>query len=84
FGVDLISRITAWIDKYLVDGVVNLFGSVTIFSGQNLKYSTSGQSQSYALTILFGVVLLGFFLCFPFLTNMALVFAANFMHQTVG
>lgn len=84
FGVDLISRITAWIDQYLVDGVVNLFGSVTIFSGQNLKYSTSGQSQSYALTILFGVVLLGFFLCFPFLTNMALVFAANFMHQTVG
>lgn len=84
FGVDLISRITAWIDKYLVDGVVNLFGSVAIFSGQNLKYSTSGQSQSYALTVLFGVVLLGFFLCFPFLSNMALVFAANFMHQTVG
>jgi NAD(P)H-quinone oxidoreductase subunit 5 len=84
FGVDLISRITAWIDQYLVDGVVNLFGSVTIFGGQNLKYSTSGQSQFYALTILFGVVLLGFFLCFPFLSDMAGAFAANFMHQAVG
>ncbi|MEX0270313.1 NAD(P)H-quinone oxidoreductase subunit F [Leptolyngbyaceae cyanobacterium UHCC 1019] len=84
FGVDLISRLTDWIDKYLVDGVVNLFGFVTLLGGQNLKYSTSGQSQFYALTILFGVVLLGFFLCFPFLSNMAVGFAANFMPQAIG
>ena len=84
FGVNLISRLTCWMDRYLVDGIVNLFGSVTILGGQVLKYSTSGQSQFYALTVLFGVVFLGFFLCFPFLSNMALIFAANFMHQAIG
>jgi NAD(P)H-quinone oxidoreductase subunit 5 len=84
FGVDLISRLASWIDKYLVDGVVNLFGLVTLFSGQNLKYSTSGATQFYALTVLLGVVSLGFFLCFPFLSNMAFVFADNFIHPPVG
>ncbi|PSB25508.1 NAD(P)H-quinone oxidoreductase subunit F [Stenomitos frigidus] len=58
-GVDLISRITSWIDRYLVDGFVNLVGVATLFGGQGLKYSTSGQTQSYALTILVGAVLVG-------------------------
>jgi len=86
FGVDVISRITSWFDKYLVDGTVNLFGLATLFGGQSLRYSTSGQSQFYALTILLGVSLLGLYLCFPFLSHLALVFSANFLNpgQTVG
>jgi NAD(P)H-quinone oxidoreductase subunit 5 len=83
-GVDVISRLTSWIDKYLVDGVVNLFGIITLFGGQMLKYSTSGQSQFYALTILLGVVLMGVFLCFPFLSHMALVVTASLFQQPVG
>ncbi|MBW4582432.1 MAG: NAD(P)H-quinone oxidoreductase subunit F [Tildeniella nuda ZEHNDER 1965/U140] len=59
-GVDFISRITDWIDRYLVDGFINLVGVATLFGGQGLKYSTSGQAQSYALTILVGAVLVGF------------------------
>jgi NAD(P)H-quinone oxidoreductase subunit 5 len=59
-AVDSISRISAWTDKYVVDGAVNLFGFATIFSGEGLKYSGTGQSQFYVLTIAGGVaVLLG-------------------------
>jgi NAD(P)H-quinone oxidoreductase subunit 5 len=51
-----------WIDRYIVDGFVNLVGIATIFSGQSLKYNVSGQTQFYALTIILGVtLLLGFF-----------------------
>ena len=59
-GVALISRITDWVDRYLVDGFINLVGVATLFGGQGLKYSTSGQAQAYALTILVGAVLVGF------------------------
>ena len=59
FGIGLISRITYWIDRYLVDGFINLVGVATLFGGQGLKYSTSGQTQSYALTILVGAALVG-------------------------
>lgn len=46
------SRLASAFDRYIVDGAVNLVGWVAIFSGQALKYSISGQSQSYVLTIL--------------------------------
>ncbi|MDX2245078.1 MAG: NAD(P)H-quinone oxidoreductase subunit F [Leptolyngbyaceae cyanobacterium bins.302] len=82
--VDLVSRLTSWFDKYFVDGFVNLFGMVTLFGGQSLKYSTSGQSQFYALTIVVGITLLGLFLCFPFLSHMALVFTANLSQSALG
>lgn len=57
FVVDLVSKITFWIDRYLVDGLVNLVGIATVFSGQSLKYNVSGQTQFYALTILLGMTL---------------------------
>ncbi len=53
------SRLMAWVDRYIVDGVVNGVGLATLFSGQALKYTASGQSQFYLLTILMGVVLVG-------------------------
>ncbi|MEM8602885.1 MAG: NAD(P)H-quinone oxidoreductase subunit F [Cyanobacteria bacterium P01_H01_bin.121] len=52
------SKIMAWIDRYIVDGLVNLVGMVTLLSGQGLKYSSSGQLQLYVATILLGVSLL--------------------------
>lgn len=54
-AVASIAKISAWTDKYIVDGVVNLFGFATIFSGEGLKYSGTGQSQFYVLTIAGGV-----------------------------
>lgn len=73
FGVDLISRLTSWFDRRFVDGIANLFGLVTLFGGQSLKYSTSGQSQAYALTIVLGIALFGLMLAMPFLSQMRLV-----------
>lgn len=57
--VDRISRFNAWFDRYVLDGVVNLVGLASIFSGESLKYSISGQSQFYLLTILLGISILG-------------------------
>jgi NAD(P)H-quinone oxidoreductase subunit 5 len=61
-AVAALSQISAWSDRYLVDGLVNLVGFATILSGQGLKYSISGQSQGYMLTILAVVSVLGFFI----------------------
>lgn len=54
-GVAVLAKMTAWFDRYIVDGAVNLAGLVAVFSGQALKYSVSGQSQVYVLTIMVGV-----------------------------
>ncbi|QZZ22965.1 NAD(P)H-quinone oxidoreductase subunit F [Leptothermofonsia sichuanensis E412] len=62
--VDRISRFNAWFDRYVLDGIVNFVGLASIFSGESLKYSISGQSQFYLLTILIGVSLFGALLTF--------------------
>lgn len=54
--VNLTAKLASWFDKYIVDGVVNLVGLSTIFGGQTLKYSTSGQFQLYILSILLGLI----------------------------
>jgi NAD(P)H-quinone oxidoreductase subunit 5 len=61
-AVALLSKISAWSDRYLVDGLVNLIGFAAILGGQSLRYSVSGQSQGYLLTILVGISILGFFI----------------------
>ncbi len=58
WAVSTASYLTAWFDRYIVDGLVNLVGLATIFGGNTLKYNVSGQSQFYLLTILLGVALL--------------------------
>ncbi|MEN9218257.1 MAG: NAD(P)H-quinone oxidoreductase subunit F [Gloeomargarita sp. DG_2_bins_126] len=58
--VRYLAQLTAWLDRYVVDGLVNLVGVSTIFSGQLLKYSASGKSQLYLLTILMGILIAGF------------------------
>jgi len=53
--VDGVSRGMYWFDRFFVDGVGNFFGLATLFSGQNLRYSTFGQLQLYTLTIMVGI-----------------------------
>ena len=57
-AIRTISQLAAWLDRYIVDGAVNLVGLVTMLGGNALKYNVSGQSQFYLLTILVGVSLL--------------------------
>lgn len=59
FAVDTLSRLSNWFDRYVIDGLVNLVGLVSLLSGEGLKYSVSGQSQGYLFTIVVGVSLLG-------------------------
>ncbi len=53
-----LSDLSSWIDRYVVDGAVNFVGAASLLSGEGLKYSASGRSQNYILTIVFGVGLL--------------------------
>ncbi|MFM1841886.1 MAG: dehydrogenase subunit 5, partial [Cyanobacteriota bacterium] len=53
-----------WFDTVVVDGVINLIGLVTIFSGQSLKYNVTGQTQFYVLSIVLGLTLIGAFLSY--------------------
>ena len=56
--VSALSAASNWTDRYVIDGAVNLVGAASIFSGEGLKYSSSGRSQNYVLTIVIGVGLL--------------------------
>lgn len=80
FGVDIISKIADIVDRFVVDGIVNLVGSVSIFGGEGLKYSTSGQTQFYAFTVLLGVGLLGVLVSWQYWGNEFL----NLMHTYVS
>lgn len=62
--VGAVSKIISWIDRYIVDGAVNLVGLMTVFSGQSLRYNVSGQTQFYVLTIVLGITLILF--CFAY------------------
>ena len=54
-----LSEVGIWIDRHVFDGFVNLVGFATLFGGESMKYSTSGRSQFYLLTILIALGLLG-------------------------
>lgn len=58
-GVDVLSRLTDWLDRYLVDGIVNAIGLASLFSGETLKYNNSGRLQFYVLTIAIGIAVIG-------------------------
>ncbi len=73
FVVGIVSNLIALFDQYLVDGFVNLVGSASVLGGESLKYSTSGQSQFYALTIILGITFLGFVLVWPLISTLSLV-----------
>lgn len=66
FGVAKISQLADMIDRFVVDGIVNFVGLFSLLGGEGLKYSTSGQTQFYALTVLLGVGILGMWVTWQF------------------
>lgn len=56
-GVVQGARLMAWFDRYIVDGLVNFVGVASIFSGESLKYTISGRTGQYLLTVFTGLIL---------------------------
>ncbi len=53
---NLIGRPAAWIDKNIVDGMVNATGNSTAFVSEKIKRFQSGKVQQYAIYFLAGVI----------------------------
>jgi len=53
-----LSRLIGWIDRYLVDGVLNFGSAWTLRGGDRLRRIQSGQPQDYVYGVAFGVLLL--------------------------
>jgi len=69
-AVAFLSQLTDWLDRNVVDGLVNLVGISSVFSGEALKYGNSGKTQTYALTIAFFVALIALYVGWEALTNL--------------
>jgi len=52
------SRAVGWVDRYLVDGLVNLFSAWTLDAGDRLRRIQSGHPQDYVYGVAFGLLLL--------------------------
>ena len=51
-----VSRLASWLDRTVVDGLLNGVARLSLQSAEGLKLSVSGQSQSYVLTVLVAIV----------------------------
>ena len=71
FLVGLVSQLVYWCDRFLVDGLINFLGLATIFSGESLRYNTSGQTQFYFVSIVLGLGLFIATICYPFLSQIS-------------
>jgi NADH-quinone oxidoreductase subunit L len=58
------SRLVDWFDRKVVDGIVNLFATVAVKTGNVLRRGQTGFVQSYALLIVLGVSLIAILLFF--------------------
>lgn len=54
------ATISGWFDLYIIDGLVNATGFLTIGSGRILRYIQTGLIQSYILFASFGIIFLIF------------------------
>ncbi len=52
------SRLIGWIDRYLVDGLLNVLSAGTLRAGDLLRRIQSGQPQDYLYGVAFGLLLL--------------------------
>jgi NADH-quinone oxidoreductase subunit L len=53
-----LSRLVGWIDRYVVDGLVNFWSAWTLRGGDLLRRIQSGRAQDYVYGVAFGVLLL--------------------------
>ncbi|BBL86648.1 NADH dehydrogenase subunit L (chromatophore) [Paulinella micropora] len=56
--VSSFSRLAAWFDTNIVNGLVNYIGRFSLDSAEGLRLSVSGRSQTYILTVVITIVFL--------------------------
>jgi NADH-quinone oxidoreductase subunit L len=52
------SRLIGWIDRYIVDGVLNVVSAWTLTSGDDLRTMQTGRAQDYVYGVAVGLVVL--------------------------
>ena len=52
------ARLVGWIDRYIVDGILNVLSAATLRGGDLLRRIQSGQPQDYVYGVAFGALLL--------------------------
>jgi len=52
------SRLIGWIDRYVVDGILNALTALTLRAGDGLRHIQSGRAQDYVYGVAFGVLFL--------------------------
>jgi NADH-quinone oxidoreductase subunit L len=52
------SRLIGWIDRYVVDGILNALTALTLRAGDGLRHIQTGRAQDYVYGVAFGVLLL--------------------------
>jgi NADH-quinone oxidoreductase subunit L len=60
-----LARLVGWIDRYLVDGVLNMLSAWTLMAGNRLRYIQSGRAQDYVYGVALGVLLLVVWIRWP-------------------
>jgi NADH-quinone oxidoreductase subunit L len=53
-----LSTVVGWVDRYIVDGIVNLFSAWTLIWGDHLRRMQSGLPQDYVYGVAVGLLLL--------------------------
>lgn len=64
---NLLGKPAAWVDRNIVDGLVNLSGNATQFVSEKIKIFQSGKVQQYAIYFLAGTI--GLAILFMYLNN---------------
>ncbi len=59
------SRTIGWVDRYIVDGVLNVLSAWTLTAGDRLRRIQTGQAQDYVYGIALGVLLLMVWMRWP-------------------
>lgn len=59
-GTRLLAHFILFFDEWIIDGIVNGFGMLTLFGGEGTKYLEGGRISSYLFELIFGMILLLF------------------------
>lgn len=57
-GTRSLAQFILFFDEWLIDGIVNGFGILTLFGGESTKYLEGGRISSYLFGLIFGMMLL--------------------------